>query len=434
MRLPWRGAPVLVRREDEASLKRIGVALAAALATLLACAAPAAADTATFNFTGAEQSFTVPAGVSSVDVIAIGGHGADRLGVSGGRGASVSGTVAVLPGQVLFVEVGGSGADATPNGVGGFNGGVGGFNGGGAGGSLANGGGGGGGASDVRTVPMGAGATSLNSRAIVAGAGGGAGQQAGGDAGSDGDSGLDGGKAGTQTAGGAAGGAGNPGTAGTLGAGGTGGRSGGGGGGGLFGGGGGGAAGGFDGGGGGGSSLVPGGGTSSLAAITTAPQVQITFTPSGGGGGGGGGGPTPDTKAPNVTGYRLSASTFIAANIGDSIAAAKKPPVGTNVSYTLSEPATVKFTVEQAAKGRKVKGKCVKSTRSNRKKPKCTRYKPLKGSFTHAGNQGKNSFKFSGRLNGKKLKPGKYRLVGTATDAAGNVSKSTSVKFKIVKR
>ena len=194
---------------------RIGVALAAVLAALLACAAPAAADTATFNFTGAEQSFAVPAGVFSVDVTAIGGHGADRSGVTGGRGASVSGTLPVRPGQVLYVEVGGSGADATPNGVGGFNGGVGGFNGGGAGGSLVNGGGGGGGASDVRTVPMGAGATSLNSRAIVAGAGGGGGQQAGGDAGSDGASGTAGGGAGTQTGGGSAGGTGDPGTAGT---------------------------------------------------------------------------------------------------------------------------------------------------------------------------------------------------------------------------
>jgi len=137
-----------------------------------------------------------------------------------------------------------------------------------------------------------------------------------------------------------------------------------------------------------------------------------------------------------MTSYRLSASTFRAANIGGSIvrvAAKRKPPVGTTVSYTLSEAATVRFTVEVPAAGRRVKGKCVTPTGANRRKPRCTRYRPLRGSFTRAGSRGKNKLTFSGRLNGKALKAGNYRLVATATDAARNVSKSKRVNFKIVK-
>ena len=51
----------------------------------------------------------------------------------------------------------------------------------------------------------------------------------------------------------------------------------------------------------------------------------------------------------------------------------------------------------------------------------------MKGSFTHSGQAGQNSFKFSGRLNGKGLKPGSYRLVGKT----GSVSRAAS--FRIVR-
>ena len=57
----------------------------------------------------------------------------------------------------------------------------------------------------------------------------------------------------------------------------------------------------------------------------------------------------------------------------------------------------------------------------------------LSGSFTHAGKVGKNSFRFSGRLRGKALKPGSYRLSGVPTDAAGNHGRAFSASFTIAK-
>ncbi|MBL0120099.1 MAG: hypothetical protein IPP89_14255 [Saprospiraceae bacterium] len=91
--------------------------------------------------TGEIQTFEVPAGVTShlyrskwaKGSNAQSGAGAG-LGASGGK---ASGNLAVTPGQIINIYVGGSG-----------NGSSGGFNGGGAGGSAI--GGGGGGASDVR--------------------------------------------------------------------------------------------------------------------------------------------------------------------------------------------------------------------------------------------------------------------------------------------
>ncbi len=83
--------------------------------------------------------------------------------------------------------------------------------------------------------------------------------------------------------------------------------------------------------------------------------------------------------------------------------------------------------------GRKVGRTCKAPTRSNRKKPACKRYVAVAGSFTHSGKNGANSFKFTGRLGGRKLAPGTYRLTGTPTDAAGNRGKAITVRFKVVR-
>ena len=248
-----------------------------------AMALPASATT--FSYTGAEQTYTVPDGVSSVRINAIGGAGGGPSAccLQGGRGAGVSASLPVTPGQVLYVLVGTPGSQP-----------AGGFNGGGDGATrsgLSHYGGGG--ASDVRTLSISNGTASLESRLLVAAGGGGSSAPAasGGDAGSagfpNGDPSVAGG-AGTQTAGGAGGscaggsaGCGEPGVLGTGGAGGASGtgadtRGAGGGGGGLYGGGGGGATLSGTGGGGGGSSLVPPGGTLGLADRSNQPSVEIT--------------------------------------------------------------------------------------------------------------------------------------------------------------
>jgi hypothetical protein len=261
-----------------------------ACASVLVLAAPAGATTATFPFTGAQQKFVVPAGVTTVHVLAVGGGGGPGFGPGGGTAgapAEVSGSVEVFPGQTLYVEVGGTGIGAEVFGSEAFNGGS----------YGGEGAGGGGGASDVRLAPRPTpdAPASLFSRLIVAGGGGGGG------AGKGGTIGGAGGAAGA-TGGAASTGKGPGGTAGTEEAGGTGcgglcngklgsgtqgsvetaGTKGGGGGGGLFGGGGG-ESNGMEesggGGGGGGSSLQPPGGKTVVPATATAPEVQLSYTP-----------------------------------------------------------------------------------------------------------------------------------------------------------
>jgi len=274
-----------------------GAALAAPAALPANCTQSGPTITCTFGYTGAEQTFTVPSGITSVNVTAIGAAGgADLGGHPGGEGAQVTGTLTGLSGgQTLYVEVGQHPDTATtPEGATPTA-----FNGGGAPG-FGEVAGGGGGASDVRTISR-ADAGSLASRLIVAGGGGGhsetystnvtpanAGQNAL-PATATGDTGQ-GGFAGTQTAGGAGGqeAPGGPtdqasGQAGSLGQGGNGGigtPSAGGGGGGYYGGGGGGGGSdiedGVAGGGGGGSSLVPAGGSQTVT--SAAASVTISYT------------------------------------------------------------------------------------------------------------------------------------------------------------
>lgn len=81
---------------------------------------------------------------------------------------------------------------------------------------------------------------------------------------------------------------------------------------------------------------------------------------------------------------------------------------GTHVSFTLSAPAKVTLTV----------------TRANGK--------PVKGSVTVSGHKGANTVAFSGRLAGKALAPGAYRL--TLTAKVGAVAPTTTSTAFSVKR
>src|SRR5690349_20536802 len=112
--------------------KRPGAYLSAVLIAAvwaLAFAVPANAMTTVFTLTEADQTFKVPPGVTSLEIVAVGGTGGDTPyvpppgAVQGGQPAEVTGTIKVTPGQTLHVEVGGNGGDADGSAEGGFNGG-----------------------------------------------------------------------------------------------------------------------------------------------------------------------------------------------------------------------------------------------------------------------------------------------------------------------
>jgi hypothetical protein len=132
-------------------------------------ARPNTTESKTFKFTGAAQSFVVPANVTTITVTAYGASGASQNNYKGGNGGEIKAALPVSAGETLYVVVGGEGAVDS-----GYSNGLGGFNGGGNGGLpndfYLSGGYGGGGASDVREGNSGTGA-----RVLVAGGGGGPG-------------------------------------------------------------------------------------------------------------------------------------------------------------------------------------------------------------------------------------------------------------------
>ncbi|HXB84204.1 MAG TPA: glycine-rich protein, partial [Candidatus Acidoferrum sp.] len=126
-----------------------------------------------FSYTGAKQTFTVPAGVTTVRIDAKGASGGGASGSQGSRvtagpGGELKATIPVTPGQKLGIFVGGAGEDGASSG----DGGIGGYNGGAPGGAESYGGegAGGGGESDVRQ-----GGIKSSHRVVIAGGGGGGG-------------------------------------------------------------------------------------------------------------------------------------------------------------------------------------------------------------------------------------------------------------------
>jgi len=172
-----------------------------------------------FNYSGNVQSWTVPAGVCSLQIECWGGQGGTATNNSGcilgGLGGYAKGNLAVSAGQTLYIYVGGAGGSGnTP-----------GWNGGGSSCNFTTTCAAGGGGSDVRINGQ-----TLNNRIIVAGGGGGAEWSgcagiAGHGGGSNGNGGLHNGAysggGGSQNAGGIAGVAGYPGQPGSFGQGGA---------------------------------------------------------------------------------------------------------------------------------------------------------------------------------------------------------------------
>src|ERR1700722_12726445 len=83
-----------------------------------------ASGSKSFGYTGKEQSFKVPAGVTAVKIVATGASGPSGEYYQGGNGGRVRATIPVTPGEKLAVFVGGEGGGASygTNGAGGFNG------------------------------------------------------------------------------------------------------------------------------------------------------------------------------------------------------------------------------------------------------------------------------------------------------------------------
>ena len=124
-----------------------------------------------------------------------------------------------------------------------------------------------------------------------------------------------------------------------------------------------------------------------------------------------GGTGTADTVAPVVRAFTATRTVFTVARASTPVAA--RAPGGTRLRYILSERARVKVAIKRAVRrGGRVRLRTV-------------------GSLTRDGAQGANTIRFSGRIGRRALRPGRYRAVIRATDAAGNRSQTRTVRLRL---
>ena len=133
--------------------------------------------------------------------------------------------------------------------------------------------------------------------------------------------------------------------------------------------------------------------------------------------------------SPEVSGFSLTPRVF---TVG--------PQQGTTMSYTLSEDATVYVATIRLRPGLLSEGDCLPVTteagrrvRGRRPARRCTAHTLIK-IFTRNGLTGANSFRFAGRVAGRAVRPGRFRLAMNAIDAAGNTSPARSARFRIAPR
>jgi hypothetical protein len=145
---------------------------------------------------------------------------------------------------------------------------------------------------------------------------------------------------------------------------------------------------------------------------------------------------------PVLSSLLLTSSAFPAAHSGPSAVAASAS--GTYIIYTDSQASTTTFTVEQTITGvYKGSGKsraCVKAPKAPKHAKKhakhpagkrCT-YTATLGSFTNTDTAGTNALRFTGRVAGRALAPGSYRLSALAVSPEGS-SAVMAATFKITR-
>ena len=135
-----------------------------------------------------------------------------------------------------------------------------------------------------------------------------------------------------------------------------------------------------------------------------------------------------------VSNLRVAPSAFRAARSGPSARVSGGLGSGAKVRYALNVDAKVRFTVRRTLPGRRSgsgsSARCVAPSRSNRSARRCTRSVALAGGFDRTSDAGARSFRFTGRIAGRALKPGSYVLVATPT-ASGRTGEPVRRSFKI---
>jgi streptogramin lyase len=168
--------------------------------------------------------------------------------------------------------------------------------------------------------------------------------------------------------------------------------------------------------------------------ITAGPDGAMWFTENGSGrigrlgndptvanGGGSGGGPAAGGTAGAARPRFLSGPALSRRRLHAGATA--------TLSFSLSVAADVRVAIQRAGRGRRVGGRCPRSTTRNRTRPRCTRWTTVVTLRRH-GRRGAN--RIAVRTRG--LHAARYRAILTATDTSGRTSRTARVSFTLLAR
>jgi hypothetical protein len=138
-----------------------------------------------------------------------------------------------------------------------------------------------------------------------------------------------------------------------------------------------------------------------------------------------------DRTPPRVLSAWVAPSVFAVARRSTPVSTSARR--GTMFRWRLSEHATVQIALEQRTLGRRVGRRCLPSTRSRRRRPRCIRFIG-RGTLTRRNRpEGAGQTPFTGRVGRRALPRGRFRATFTATDASRNRSAPRRVYFRVVR-
>jgi len=142
---------------------------------------------------------------------------------------------------------------------------------------------------------------------------------------------------------------------------------------------------------------------------------------------------------PKLLEVRLKPTTFTVVLVKGKGSAKKQttttkrgPAAGATLRFRLSEWGAALVATERRAAGRRLKGRCVApGKKAGKRENPCVRWIPLDVDEVDGGTD-RTTLALTGRIAGKTLRPGRYRLSVRARDLSGELSKAKTIAFTIV--
>jgi hypothetical protein len=140
----------------------------------------------------------------------------------------------------------------------------------------------------------------------------------------------------------------------------------------------------------------------------------------------------PPILRPILSKLKIAPSAVIAANKGATFTRRK---TGATVSFVDSLAGVTTLTVQKPKRGVRKGKSCIAPPRkpAKRKAKRCTRWVKVGSAASHKDVAGLNRLHFTGRVNRKKLAPGRYRLRAVAR-LGGQAGPPVTKSFRIVRK